>query len=660
MGIFSLWPEFHDRAGEPRKYYGDMRLSLADDHLLLDFPYDAAQVAEVRRLKGAKWDKVARVWRAPVSSLNECRDFAAAHEFTIDPEVLLLTLPTRKNSSRSISIHPNGFIYLAFAYDRVAVTSVKQIPGITWDKATHAWKAPITSVDEVVRWGETFDVPIDAAVRQEASAVRGQLESTMAASRATDAAIHIPGMLGELLPYQRAGVAYALASQRCFIADEMGLGKSVQAAATIELLALQGEDVFPGAVVCPPNLVVNWQAEWWKFFPNRNVQIVTNRKEFPADYDIVVVGYSNISTWVRQLSSHKSYVFDESHYCKTPTAQRTKIAKRLARSAGAKAPIMLLTGTPVTNRPAEYAAQLDILGQIDKFGGVWGFYRRYCDAFKDKWGQWHLEGHSNLEELNDRLRSTCYIRRTKPEVMKELPPIVHSPVLVAGAPSVMKEYAKAEADIVQYLVERAKEIAREMGLSERSAAVRAKFRAEASQHLVRISVLRRIAAKAKMAAANEWITAHMEEGHKVVVAAHHRDIVDELAREHGGLKIQGGMNVHEVEAVKAEFQTGDAQVMVLSIQAAKTGHTLTAAQDILFVEQPWTPADVDQTVARLHRIGQEGSVTATYMLTVGTIDQQIYDLIDSKRSVVNQATEGTTDGAFASTSDLVMNLAFDS
>jgi len=636
-----------------------MRLSLADDHLILDFPYNSAQVAEVRTVKGAKWDKVGRVWRAPVSSLEECRVFATAHEFSIDPEVLLLTLPTQKNSNRRIYIHTDGFIYLAFAYDRVAVTSVKQIAGITWDKKTHAWKAPITSVDEVVRWGETFGVPVEASVRQEASAVRGQLETTMAASRATDAEIDIPDMLGELLPYQRAGVAYAIASRRCFIADEMGLGKTVQAAAAIELLASQGEDVFPGAVVCPPNLVVNWQAEWWKFFPNRDIQIVTNRKDFPTDYDIVVIGYSNLTTWVRQLSSHKSYVFDESHYCKTPTSQRTKASKRLARSAAAEAPIMLLTGTPVTNRPAEYAAQLDILGQIDKFGGLWGFYRRYCDAFKDKWGQWHLEGHSNLEELNERLRSTCYIRRTKPEVMKELPPIIHSPVLVPGATAPMKEYAKAEADIVEYLIERAKEIARELGLSERSAAVRAKFRAEASQHLVRISVLRRIAAKAKMASANEWITAHVEEGRKVVVAAHHRDIVDELAREHGGLKIQGGMNVHEVEEAKAEFQNGDAQVMILSIQAAKTGHTLTAAQDILFVEMPWTPADVDQTVARLHRIGQEGSVTATYMLTVDTIDQQIYDLIDTKRSVVDQATEGVMDGAGAArTGDLVMNLAF--
>lgn len=78
----------------------------------------------------------------------------------------------------------------------------------------------------------------------------------------------------------------------------------------------------------------------------------------------------------------------------------------------------------------------------------------------------------------------------------------------------------------------------------------------------------------------------------------------------------------------------------MSIQAAKTGHTLTAAQEILFLEQPWTPADVDQTYSRLHRIGQQGSVTATYMLASGTVDEDIYDLIEEKRSVVDQATEG--------------------
>ena len=125
-----------------------------------------------------------------------------------------------------------------------------------------------------------------------------------------------------------------------------------------------------------------------------------------------------------------------------------------------------------------------------------------------------------------------------------------------------------------------------------------------------------------------------------MVAAHHRDIVDEIANRHGGLKIQGGMSVEAVEDAKKRFQEEDDPVIVLSIQAAKTGHTLTAAQDILFVEEPWTPADVDQTYTRLHRIGQEGSVMATYMLTAGTVDEEIYDLIEAKRLVVNTATEG--------------------
>ena len=127
------------------------KLSLADDHLVLDFPYDAEQIAEVRSVDGCKWDKVNRVWRAPIASLQAVRGFAAAHEFEIDNDVLLLTLPVHRTPDKRIFMK-DGFIYLAFAYDRVAITSVKQIAGITWDKDTKAWKAPMTSVDEVIRW----------------------------------------------------------------------------------------------------------------------------------------------------------------------------------------------------------------------------------------------------------------------------------------------------------------------------------------------------------------------------------------------------------------------------------------------------------------------------------------------------------------------------
>ena len=223
----------------------------------------------------------------------------------------------------------------------------------------------------------------------------------------------------------------------------------------------------------------------------------------------------------------------------------------------------------------------------------------------------------------------------------------------------MKEYIKAEKDILLYIAERARQLALEQGKPSYGAAIAAMIRAEANEHLVRLSVLRKIAAKAKMEVAEEWINARIENGKKVVVAAHHRDIVDELARKYGNLRIQGGMSVEEVEENKRRFQTESvesAPVMVLSIQAAKTGHTLTAAEECLFLELPWTPADVDQTYSRLHRLGQKGSVTATYMLTSGTIDEEIYEIIEAKRSVVDAAVEGGSVGNSDLSTKMIMSL----
>lgn len=634
-------------------------LAIDDDHLVFDFPYDAEQVAEIKKIKGAKWDKISRVWRAPMTSLAEARDFALRHNFDIETEVLLFTLPDHKNAGRHDGVTLNGeWLFISFDYDPVMIRSVKQIPAVTWHAKTKAWKAPLTSIREAVRWGETFKKKVSDEVRDKLSEIENSLTELKEASHQTDADIELPELHGTLLPYQKAGVAYAVRARQTFIADEMGLGKTLQAISTLEV-AHRDSPAYPAVVVCPATLVLNWKAEYARWLPNRKVAVVKDRKEFPeSGYDIVVVGYSNITTWEKQLQGHKSYVFDESHYCKTPTAQRTKSAVKIARSAPSSGIILCLTGTPVTNRPAEYASQLKIIGKLDKFGGEWGFYRRYCAAFKDKWGQWHLEGHSNLEELNERLRSICYIRRTKKQVLTELPPILHDPVIVDGTPAGMKEYAKAEADIVQYLVDRAKEIALELGLSPKSAAVQAKIKAEANQHLVRLSVLRRLSAKAKMPAVHEWVESRLAEGRKVVIAAHHRDIVDELALKYGNLRIQGGMNIDDIEAQKKKFMelsVEEAPVLVLSIQAAKTGHNLQVAQDILFVELPWTPADVDQTYSRLHRLGQQSSVTSTYLLTNGTIDEEIYALIERKRNVVNQAVEGEV-AEEASASEIIMKL----
>jgi SNF2 family DNA or RNA helicase len=633
-----------------------VRLFLDHDLLALDFPYDADQVAEIKTVPGAKWDKVDKLWKVPIGSIDEARGFAQKHKFQISDEVLRFTIPGRK--AKRGAYLKGDWVFIQIPYDKVVINAVKRIPGITWDKGEVAWRAPITSAQDTIDWAQSFTVPVDETVFRVADETRAKLERLQHASRSTDAEIEVPGLQGTLLPYQRAGVEYATRAKRTFIADEMGLGKTLQAIATLEYSS-QTDEVYPAVVVCPPTLALNWKAEWNRWLPNRRVAVVSNRKEFPESgtYDVVVVGYSNIQHWEKQLTGHNSYVFDESHYTKTPTAQRTKSAIKMAKSAPKHGIVLCLTGTPVTNRPAEYASQLDIIGKLKEFGGLWGFYRRYCNAFQDRFGQWNISGNSHLDELNDRLRGTCYIRRTKSQVLSELPPVVHNPVLVEGTEAGLKEYVKAERDIIKYITDRAREIALELGESPYSAAVVARIKAESNEHLVRLSVLRRLSAKAKMPLVEEWVNERINDGKKVVIAAHHRDVVDELARKFGNLRIQGDMKVADIEEQKNKFQTlpvEEAPVIVLSIQAAKTGHTLTAAQDIVFVELPWTPADLDQTYSRLHRIGQQGSVTATYLLMEGTIDEEIYSLIERKRKVVNASVEG---GEFAqsSASQLVLN-----
>ena len=552
-------------------------------------------------------------------------------------------------------------LWMRFTFDPVMVRAVKRIPSVTWDATSKAWVAPAASIAEAVEWADMFSAHVDDDTRRRMSDITGQREELIRQSRETDADVKVGDI--PLLPYQRAGVKYAANARRCFIADDMGLGKTIQAIATVEALG-----TYPACVVCPPTLVLNWANEYGKWLPNLTVATVKNRKDFPTDgYDVLVVGYSNIKAWERELAGFRSYIFDESHYCKSPDAQRTKAAKKIAKSAPKDGVVLCLTGTPVTNKPAEYAAQLDILGKLTDFGGKWGFYRRYCAAFRDRFGQWNIDGHSNLDELNDRLRGNCYIRRTKEQVLDELPPVRHHELVVDGTAAGMKEYRKADADIVKYLMERARQIAEELGESPGSAAVRAKMRAQSSEHLVRIGVLRKLAARAKMPAVTELVESYLAEGKKVVLAAHHREIVDELASKYGNLKIQGGMKVDDVEKHKERFQTlpvEDAPTIVLSIQAAKTGHTLTAAQDVVFVELPWTPADIDQTYSRCHRLGQAGSVTATYVLCADTIDEEIYGIITRKRGVVTQAIEGgemlaTGGGAGAEVFDRYLQLALD-
>ncbi len=537
-----------------------------------------------------------------------------------------------------------GILCISTPYDKIRNKDLKEIPGCVFstkkrkDNLRNRWEAPFESIDEVIQFAEKYRIPVSPAVTQMRDDTLREMNEMVRLSHSIESDMEFDGHLSRLRGYQRTGVEYVMRAKRSFISDEPGLGKTATAIASLESI----EDSYPVLVVCPPKLTLNWQKEFQRWAPHREVAITPKKAEFITSPDVTIVPWSILAHWKDTIIQHgfKSVVFDESHWAKTATAQRTKAAKAI----GKKIPNVRLnlTGTPITIRPRDYIPQLQMIGMLEHFGGERGFGRRYCDGRMDG-TKMDLSGASNLEELNERLRGICYVQRSKKVAAPDLPEAVQDDILVEGDSGKMAEYFKAEDDIVQYVVERAKELAAELGVSVHSAEVRARIKAEAGKHFIRISILRRLAAEAKLTAVYEYVDSLVEAGEKVIIAAHHRDIVSALADRYGGLKIMGGQKSADVEEAKRKFQelsAEEAPVIVLSIQAGKEGHTLTAAAHVVFVELAWTSTDIDQTWQRAHRLGQKRTVFVHYVLCHDTIDVGMFDTLAQRRIQVNAATVG--------------------
>jgi SWI/SNF-related matrix-associated actin-dependent regulator of chromatin subfamily A-like protein 1 len=433
-----------------------------------------------------------------------------------------------------------------------------------------------------------------------------------------------------LYDFQQVGVAYALVTGRCIIGDEMGLGKTIQA-----LTVLAVKNAFPAVVVCPASLKGNWKREIERALPGRSVKVLTGRKASAdqLDADITVVNYDILAAWEAALGSPQALVLDESHYAKNKDAARTKAALALASRVPADGVVLGLTGTPLLNRPQELLAQLQILGRLTDITGPANkpegkFLFRYCGPENNGYG-YTFTGASNTEELNTRLRGTCLIRRLRADALGTNDTVrIPAYMSLNGA---LDTYRKAEADFIGYLKE--------------TEGVAAANKARQAEAIARLTKLRVLCGLAKVPATIEWIENWLDsnEGKAIVVFAWHREVQEALvAAFPGSAYILGGQNVKTTEAQKERFQAGATRIIVCSIQAAKEGHTLTAASDVLFVEQPWNPGTQQQAEDRVNRIGQTAKQCFAYSaLAEDTVDEMVYELIETKRRTFQAVADGT-------------------
>ena len=474
----------------------------------------------------------------------------------------------------------------------------------------------VPQLDRFISEHNPWVAPDALARLQEIREEHARAAGLVALSAATDSAVEVPGLVGELKPFQRAGVQYLLQQRRSFLADEQGLGKTVEALATIEAAG-----AYPAVVVCPASLKLNWQREIGRWLPGRSVQLLDGNRGGMTNTELTIVNYDIVAGRLAGLSELRplAVVLDESHYCKNPRAQRTQAAQQLCAVVPREGLVLALTGTPVMNRPAELISQLRILGRLQDFGSGAQFGERFRGPDAHQRLHWHL-------------RARCFARRLKSEVLPQLPAKTRAvvPVALDNEP----EYRLAEQDVIAWLR------SQPLDLGELDARVAAALRAE---RLVRLNALKLLAARGKLHAALHWIHDFMSSGEPLVVFARHREIQRAvLERFPHALHVLGQDTRRARDRAVHEFQQdGDAsRLIVCSIEVAGQGITLTRASHVAFLELDWTPAKHDQAEDRCHRIGQQDAVNATYLLAADTIDETIAALLERKRAVIGAVTDG--------------------
>jgi len=304
------------------------------------------------------------------------------------------------------------------------------------------------------------------------------------------------------------------------------------------------------------------------------------------------------------------------------TSKRTKAINYL--SAGIDKVIMI-TATPLTSRPKNMFSQLKMINH-DMFNSKSRFIDMYCEGKKDPSGN----GCSNPKMLHEILSNSFLIRRTKEEVMDQLPSKMYQVIPIQINKEYRDKYEFAKKDLIGYIKEN----------YGNTAANRARF----GETMVRMEQLKQIAVEAKMEESIEYVNTIVDSGEPVVLFVTHKFVVERLMEAFGdsALKIDGSLSVKQKQANVDRFQTDEKiMVMVCNIEAGSTGITLTRANHCVFIQFPWTPHSLIQGFGRIDRVGQKSkSLSFHYIVADDTIDQTICNILDRKARIIGEIMDG--------------------
>lgn len=440
-------------------------------------------------------------------------------------------------------------------------------------------------------------------------------------------------------PYQLAGAAWLESKSQALLGDDMGLGKSCQAVRGADLVS--ANDIL---ILCPASIRVNWEREFEKFSPmdRPSAVIYSGSDPIPA-HGVVICSYDLAVAHAHTFKARKwdLLILDEAHYLKERGAKRTKaVYGHGQRFPGIEAQakrVWRLSGTPAPNDASELWTHLKSAGITQD--SYWDFTFRYCSGFESNYG-YKITGHKNTAELQT-LLSTFMLRRTKEEVMKELPPIRYQEVTV--------ERSAVELDPTFYEQIQAKNLTVEQffdnlkvadtTLRQALDAVSTTANRSMTPNEDRLGILesmgpslitlRRYIGMAKLPAILQIIKEELESKaiDKIVLFGIHQCVIEgtrAALAKFGAVTLYGlTPPIRRQQNIDKFMKDPKCRVFVGNISAAGVGITLTSASEVAFLEQSWVPSENAQAAMRVHRIGQTKPVRVRVFSLHKSVDEQV-------------------------------------
>ncbi len=409
--------------------------------------------------------------------------------------------------------------------------------------------------------------------------------------------------------FQIPAAKFALERNRSYLALDPGLGKGVIAALICNALA-----DLPVVIVVPPGLALTMEAEISKWCGHEPLGVTIIKDS--------VIHRPDVRDKIQDLNPLNDGVLivDEFHRYKNGAARRTKamLGKRGLYKEFEK--VIVMSGTPVPNRPLElYAALSRLAPETIDFANRTEFGQKYCGGYVGEDGRWNFKGASRMQELRKRVHGKFMLRIKKADVLKDLPPKTEELILL-------------DAKLPAKVTAMEKKILRAHSPED---LVQAQLGPGAEHQSSYLRMLGELKVKPALAFLRDFLE---DSDEKIIVYAHHKAVVAELfagLKKFHPLKIVGGMPTLEKQLAVEKFQNKKRhRVMVGNIVACGLGFTLTKATQVFFVEYSWCPKINEQAADRAHRIGQRNNVYVRYMVFANSLDRVVLETDLRKRNVI--------------------------